>query len=211
MKIGELAARTALNASAIRYYEKVGLLAPPHRVSGQRRYPDDAVHRVLLICFAGDMGFTLGEIKVFLNGLRTDAPVGPRWRKLAHRKIAEVEADYQTFASFEIFVPASAAMPLRFAANVRRALKPQRKSQAYRPLSLSKTRGKSRRLKRDELLQVSGSSDCQPSLESVSVAFKYFGDAKNKNVNGCDIQSDRNRVEKPAVVPNDKYPWKSDE
>jgi MerR family redox-sensitive transcriptional activator SoxR len=91
MKIGELAARTALNASAIRYYEKVGLLATPHRISGQRRYPDDAVHRVMLICFATDMGFTLGEIKVFLNGLRTNAPVGPRWRKLAHRKIAEVE------------------------------------------------------------------------------------------------------------------------
>jgi MerR family transcriptional regulator, redox-sensitive transcriptional activator SoxR len=91
MKIGELSARTALNASAIRYYEKVGLLAAPHRVSGQRRYPDDAVHRVLLICFATDMGFSLGEIKVFLNGLRTNAPVGPRWRKLAHRKIADVE------------------------------------------------------------------------------------------------------------------------
>src|ERR1700684_67467 len=91
MKIGELAARTALNTSAIRYYEKGGLLAAPHRVGGQRRYPDDAVHRVMLICFASDMGFTLGEIKVFLNGLRTNAPVGPRWRKLAHRKIAEVD------------------------------------------------------------------------------------------------------------------------
>ena len=91
MKIGELAARTSLNASAIRYYEKVGLLAAPHRVSGQRRYPDDAVHRVLLICFATDMGFTLSDIRVFLNGLRTNAPVGPRWRKLAHRKIAEVD------------------------------------------------------------------------------------------------------------------------
>jgi MerR family redox-sensitive transcriptional activator SoxR len=91
MKIGELADRTALNASAIRYYEKVGLLAAPHRVGGQRRYPGDAVHRVLLICFASDMGFTLGEIKIFLNGLRNNAPVGPRWRKLAHRKIAEVE------------------------------------------------------------------------------------------------------------------------
>ena len=91
MKIGELAGRTGLNASAIRYYEQVGLLAAPHRASGQRRYADDAVHRVRLICFASEMGFTLGEIKIFLGGLRDDAPVGPRWKKLAERKIVEVQ------------------------------------------------------------------------------------------------------------------------
>jgi len=91
MKIGELAVGAGLNASAIRFYEKMGLLAAPHRVGGQRRYPSDTLDRVLLIRFAGDMGFTLGEIKLFLHGLRDDAPVGPRWKKLAHRKIREVQ------------------------------------------------------------------------------------------------------------------------
>jgi MerR family transcriptional regulator, redox-sensitive transcriptional activator SoxR len=91
MKIGELARRANLNASAIRYYEKMGLLAPPHRSGGQRRYPTDALDRALLIRFAGEMGFTLAEIKLFLNGLRDSAPVGPRWKKLAHRKIEEVD------------------------------------------------------------------------------------------------------------------------
>src|SRR5882724_5922668 len=91
MKIGELAGRSGLNASAIRYYERRGLLPAPHRAGGQRRYPADALHRVLLIRFASEMGFTLSEIKVFLSGLRDDAPVGPRWKKLAHRKIQEVE------------------------------------------------------------------------------------------------------------------------
>jgi MerR family transcriptional regulator, redox-sensitive transcriptional activator SoxR len=91
MKIGELASRTGLRTSAIRYYEGVGLLPPPHRSGGQRRYPDDAVYRVLLIRFARNMGFTLGEIRVFLSGLRENAPVGPRWKKLAYRKIQEVE------------------------------------------------------------------------------------------------------------------------
>jgi DNA-binding transcriptional MerR regulator len=60
-------------------------------VGGQRRYPSDAVDRVLLIRFAGDMGFTLAEIKLFLDGLRDNAPVGPRWRKLAFRKIEQVD------------------------------------------------------------------------------------------------------------------------
>ncbi len=91
MKIGELARRTNLNASAIRYYEKLGLLAPPQRLGGQRRYASDALHRVLLIRFAGDMGFTLSEIKLFLSGLTDNTPVGPRWKKLANRKLTEVE------------------------------------------------------------------------------------------------------------------------
>jgi MerR family redox-sensitive transcriptional activator SoxR len=93
MKIGELSTRAGLNASAIRYYEKLGLLAPPQRTGGQRRYPSDALHRVLLIRFASDMGFTLPQIKLFLNGLRDNAPVGPRWKKLAHRKIQEIDAN----------------------------------------------------------------------------------------------------------------------
>jgi len=91
MKIGELASRASLNASAIRYYEKRGLLAAPQRIGGQRRYPSDALHRVLLIRFASDMGFTLSEIKLFLSGLRDNTPVGPRWKKLATRKLHEVE------------------------------------------------------------------------------------------------------------------------
>ena len=90
MKIGDLAARAGLNASALRYYEKMALLAPPHRTGGQRRYPDDALDRVLLIRFASEMGFTLGEIKLFLHGLRDNTPVGPRWKKLAQRKIGEI-------------------------------------------------------------------------------------------------------------------------
>jgi MerR family redox-sensitive transcriptional activator SoxR len=91
MKIGELAKRAGLNPSAIRFYERVGVLDSPQRASGQRRYPDEALDRVLLVRFASEMGFTLSEIRVFVRGLRNDVPVGPRWRKLALRKISEVD------------------------------------------------------------------------------------------------------------------------
>jgi MerR family transcriptional regulator, redox-sensitive transcriptional activator SoxR len=91
MKIGMVAKRAGVNASAIRYYERVGLLDQAHRVGGQRRYSDDAVYRVLLIRFAARMGFTLPEISLFLGGLRDDVPVGPRWRRLTRRKLEEVE------------------------------------------------------------------------------------------------------------------------
>src|SRR5690349_14742425 len=88
MKIGELAKRANLNPSANRYYEKLGLL--PARTSGQRRYSAESLDRVLLIRFAGEMGFSLPDVKTFLSGIRETAPVGPRWRKLAERKIIEM-------------------------------------------------------------------------------------------------------------------------
>lgn len=92
MKIGELARNAGLRASAIRYYEKLGIVAAPDRKGNQRRYAGDALNRLLLIRFATDMGFTLAEIKIFLSGLRSNVPVGPRWRKLARRKIKQVDA-----------------------------------------------------------------------------------------------------------------------
>ena len=91
MKIGDLAARADLAPSAIRYYEKVGLLAPAERINGQRRYSGDALDRVLLIRVAVEMDFSLSEIKLFLNGFHKSTPVSARWRKLACRKIAELQ------------------------------------------------------------------------------------------------------------------------
>jgi MerR family redox-sensitive transcriptional activator SoxR len=91
MKIGDLANRTGVNASAIRYYEKLSLVPAPYRASGQRRYTDEAVYRVLLIRFARDMGFSLEEIRIFLGGLSDKAPVGKRWKRLAQSKIKQVK------------------------------------------------------------------------------------------------------------------------
>lgn len=95
MRIGELASRAGVNASAIRYYEKIGLLAAPVRSCGQRLYPQSATDRVLLIRFAGDMGFSLTEIRLFLSGLSDTTPVGPRWEKLARRKLKELESSIE--------------------------------------------------------------------------------------------------------------------
>ncbi|HKT47226.1 MAG TPA: MerR family transcriptional regulator [Candidatus Acidoferrales bacterium] len=91
MKIGELAARAGLSASAIRYYERIGLLAAPQRASGQRRYSAEALDRVLLIRFASEMDFSLEEIRVFLHGFAKGTPVSARWKQLTARKIAETE------------------------------------------------------------------------------------------------------------------------
>ena len=86
MKIGELAKQSGLNASAIRYYETAGLLSPPHRVSGQRRYSGDALDRVLLIRFASEMGFSLDGDQDFPEGLRAALRSGRVGRSLPDGK-----------------------------------------------------------------------------------------------------------------------------
>ena len=97
MRIGELARLSGVKPSAIRYYEKAGILEPPSRVAGQRRYPMEAVYRVLLVRFAGSMGFTLEESTLFLRGLGANVAVGPRWPKLAARKLREIEESMERF------------------------------------------------------------------------------------------------------------------
>jgi DNA-binding transcriptional MerR regulator len=67
MRIGEIAARAAVNVQTLRYYERRGLLAPPaRRASGYRDFDSAAVERVRFIRHAQQLGFTLGEITELL-------------------------------------------------------------------------------------------------------------------------------------------------
>jgi MerR family transcriptional regulator, redox-sensitive transcriptional activator SoxR len=95
MKIGEIAARAGLATSAIRYYEKAGLLKAPGRASGRRVYQEDVLHQLVIIRFAQQTGFTLKEIRLLLHGFPEGTPASTRWRKLAGRKIPELEATAQ--------------------------------------------------------------------------------------------------------------------
>lgn len=92
LTIGELARRAGVNASALRYYEELGLLPPPARVSGQRRYPDSAARLVGAILLYSDAGFTLAEQKA-LTAPR-DGTSG--WKQLAQRKLAELDKQIAT-------------------------------------------------------------------------------------------------------------------
>jgi MerR family transcriptional regulator, redox-sensitive transcriptional activator SoxR len=92
MTIGELATLGNLKPSAIRFYEKTGLLPAPTRRNGRRVYSPETAHRLTLIGFAKETGFSLPEIKLFLHGFPTSTTAGDRWRKLATSKIAQLEA-----------------------------------------------------------------------------------------------------------------------
>lgn len=91
MTIGELAAHNNLKPSAIRFYEKTGLLPAPARRNGRRLYSFEADHQLALICFAKEIGFNLAEIRLFLHGFPQNTPPGARWTKLASSKISELE------------------------------------------------------------------------------------------------------------------------
>jgi DNA-binding transcriptional MerR regulator len=87
--IGELARRTGVATSALRYYERIGLLSSAERASGKRHYAASSEERVALIRLCQDAGFTLAEIGRLLPAWgRGDRS----WTPLAERKIAELDA-----------------------------------------------------------------------------------------------------------------------
>jgi MerR family transcriptional regulator, redox-sensitive transcriptional activator SoxR len=92
MTIGEVAARAGLAASAIRFYEKAGLLKPPVRLNGRRVYSSSVLHQLIVIRFAKDNAFTLPEIRQLLSGFPETMPASSRWKKLAGKKITELES-----------------------------------------------------------------------------------------------------------------------
>ena len=85
LTIGQLATRAGVAASAIRFYERSGVLPPAERVGGQRRYGPEAVRRREVLAVAKRAGFTLDEARVLLES-------GEPPRDLAARKLPEVEA-----------------------------------------------------------------------------------------------------------------------
>jgi DNA-binding transcriptional MerR regulator len=92
MTIGEVARRSGLAASTIRYYEEAGLLPPPARLSGRRVFDEQTLDRLLVITFAKEAGFTLREIRQLFDGFASSTPAGVRWKKLAAAKLEQVEA-----------------------------------------------------------------------------------------------------------------------
>ena len=89
LSIGELARRTGVASTALRYYDELGLVRPAVRASGRRRYSDSAVAEVGVVLFLREVGFSLAEIGSLIGG-------GDRrgWKIVVERKLQEL-ADQQ--------------------------------------------------------------------------------------------------------------------
>jgi MerR family transcriptional regulator, redox-sensitive transcriptional activator SoxR len=99
LTIGEVAKRSGVAASALRFYEDRGLIRSERAGSGHRRYPRAVLRRIAFIVFAQRIGLTLGEIGDELAKLPPDrAPNRADWSRLStgwssriDERIAELE------------------------------------------------------------------------------------------------------------------------
>jgi len=104
MSIGQVAERCGLAPSAIRYYEKAGLLPKPMRVSRRRRYSADVIGRVRLVQVAREAGFTIAETRAFVAGFSDSSPPAVRWRTLAERKLLEIDLQMQRLQRMKVLL-----------------------------------------------------------------------------------------------------------
>jgi|SRR6185436_4464844 len=99
LPIGEVARRSGVAASALRFYELRGLISSERAGSGHRRYPRPVLRRIAFIVFAQRLGLTLDEIGVELAKLpphhapaRSDwARLSTTWTSRIDDRIAELE------------------------------------------------------------------------------------------------------------------------
>ena len=92
LTIGQVARRAGIRISHIRYYEEVGVLPEAERVSGQRRYREDVLHRLSIIDVAQRAGLSLDEIRSLTGPDNRGDDASVRIRELADRKLPEIDA-----------------------------------------------------------------------------------------------------------------------
>jgi MerR family redox-sensitive transcriptional activator SoxR len=101
LSIGEVARRAGVRPSALRYYEQIGLLPAPARVSGRRRYSEQTVRLLGVVRLAQAAGFTVAEIQTLLNGSTPGTPPAERWQPLARQKLRELDAQLARIAQMK--------------------------------------------------------------------------------------------------------------
>ena len=91
LTISEVARRSGVRATTIRYYESINVLPAPRRANGRRRYDPAIVDRLAFVHVAQRLGFSLTEIALLFEQRDTAAPLSDRWQALAREKLADVE------------------------------------------------------------------------------------------------------------------------
>jgi MerR family redox-sensitive transcriptional activator SoxR len=84
LSIGQLADRTGLAVSAIRFYEEKGLVAPHRNSGGQRRYERADIRRLSFVMISQQLGFSLSEIAQLFRGLPEGrTPTKSDWTRIS--------------------------------------------------------------------------------------------------------------------------------
>ena len=91
--IGEVARRSGVATSALRYYEEIGLISAQRTGAGHRRFPRAVLRRIAFIVYAQRMGLTLQEIGEELTQLPKDRePTRADWSCLMVSWTARIQA-----------------------------------------------------------------------------------------------------------------------
>lgn len=138
--IGDVAKRFGLATSAIRYYEKAGLLPAPARSSGQRRYESHALGRIRMIQIAREAGFSIAETRAFLTGFTAATAPNARWRALAERKLADLNTLLTRVESMKTLLESSFRCSCRQIGDCERAIATSEKCRRTRVKAPSPTR-----------------------------------------------------------------------
>ena len=97
LPIGELARRTGIAVSAIRYYEEQGLIAPGRNAGGQRRFLRSDIRRLSFVLIAQQFGFTLPQIREVLDKLPNGrTPNKADWTRIGETFRAELDRKIET-------------------------------------------------------------------------------------------------------------------
>jgi len=84
LTIGQIARRTGLSVSAIRFYESKELIAPDRNAGGQRRYLRSDIRRLSFVLIAQQLGFSIEQIKVQLQALPHErTPTQRDWSRMS--------------------------------------------------------------------------------------------------------------------------------
>ncbi|HWC14218.1 MAG TPA: MerR family transcriptional regulator [Actinomycetota bacterium] len=91
LSITEVGEATGLPSSALRYYEKAGLIRSSGRAGGRRQFDTGVLQRLAVVALLQEVGFTIAEIGVLVNGR------GKRetWHSLAEAKLDEIDSHLQ--------------------------------------------------------------------------------------------------------------------
>lgn len=92
LTISQVAQKTGLRPSAIRYYESINVLPAPHRINGRRRYDPAVLDHLAFIQVAQRLGFSLNEIQLLFEQRDEEVPLTDYWQSVARQKLAEVDA-----------------------------------------------------------------------------------------------------------------------
>ena len=93
LSIGQIADRTGLAVSAIRFYEERGLVTPDQNSGGQRRFGRADIRRLSFVMICQQLGFSLAEIRILFAGLpQGRTPTKTDWTRISRSFRATLDA-----------------------------------------------------------------------------------------------------------------------